>query len=233
MRFMRKFSTLDCPPTRRGEIWREYLQGWLFDATYRELSREGILAEHSGLILDDGRAHTFAINEHMIDRAGPIVSKPPGSTVFFTTVVSGRVMYWSPSRMEIAKPGDTLVYDPSDPFAMSFHKDSQVLLVEVPRERMESELDWVGQSCIRLVHDDGKNGGESLHTFRGVYSELSLRSVNDLRLHAAIEQMTSSLRQSTMEVLAPGYHSRAVDFIESHLGDQALSVHSVARFVNV
>jgi len=230
---MRNFSTRDYPATERAKIWREHLQDWLFDAAYREFSGDGLVAEHSGLILEDSRAHTFAINEHMIDRADPEASKPAGSTVFFTTVVTGRAMYWSASRMEIAGPGDTLVYDPNDPFFLSFHKDSRILLLEIPRDGIAGQIDWGAHSCIRLVQGEEGNVGGSAQTFRGVYSELSRRSVNDLRLRDDIERMTTSLRRSALEVLAPGYYSQAVEFIDSQLMDQGLSVESVARFANV
>ena len=230
---LERFSTLDYPAAQRTEAWREHLSEALFVADYRPLSEEGIVSDHAAMEVDAGRVHSFASNGHVVDLTGTARSGS-GASLYFTTVLSGRAMYWSRRAMEIAGPGDTLVYDPADPFFISFHDDTRLVLFESGEGGMPLAEEWRRRPCARLRTGLSRSGAgagapEALqHVYAGLRG-----GGGDARLGAAADRLIRALERTARETLAPGHYSAAVRHIETRLHEPGLGVREVAAAVHL
>lgn len=228
-----RFSTLDYPPAQRTEAWRAHLSEALFVADYRPLSEEGIVSDHAAMSVDEGRVHSFASNGHVVDLTATAAG---GSApiLYFTTVLSGRAMYWSRSAMEIAGPGDTLVYDPADPFFISFHDDTRLVLFESREGALPLADQWRRRPCARLRTGLARAGGAhgAPEALQHVYAGLR-GGDREARLGEAADRLIRTLERAAAEALAPGHYSSAVEYIEARLHDPGLSVRELAAAVHL
>lgn len=236
MRALSKLSTVDVPVEQRAQVWREYLEEQLFLAEYRPLTAESILCEHVVADLDEGRVHSFVSNEHVVDLTTVAQHLPPKKLatppLYFTTVVTGRAMYWSKHAMHIAEPGTTLVYDPREPFFISFHDRTSVLLTELDRSMLPAGVVWDQQRCARVdaggllpvdliseVHHTLRGGSGSGHTVRS--------------LGADMRRISKQCAGLASELASPGHFGSATSFIADRLTDPELSVERVAEAIHV
>lgn len=230
-----RFSTSRYPAAQRTEIWRDYLSEELFVADYRALSADGIVSEHASMEVAAGRMHSFASNEHIVDLTVPEAHAPStGGTapiMYFTTLLSGRAMYWSNSRMEIATPGETLVYNPADPFFMSFHDDTRLLMFESRGGAFPLAEEWAGRSCMRVRTDFGRRVQRDI--LGRVYAGLQHGLHTNLQFAHEVEGLLATLEHTAREALTPGHFSVAVEVIEARLGDPAFSVRELASAVHL
>lgn len=234
MRRLSRFSTSQYSPAQRTGIWRDYLRDELFLAEYRPLSDEGILSDHAAIELDEGRLHSFTSNAHTVDltAASAVAATPQltphsaaGQPLYFTTVLAGRAMYWSHATMEIAQPGETLVYDPTDPFFITFHDDTQLLLFESHGGACTLAETWGGRPCLRIR--------STSDVAQQVYRGLHFGAEAERQLSKQVAQLIHTVERQAGEQLSPGPFSAALAYIEAQYADPHLSVESVARHVHL
>jgi len=234
---LERFSTQGYPAAQRTEIWRDHLIETLFVAEYRALSDEGIVSDHASMEVDAGRLHGFTSNGHVVDLTAT-AKGAPAPALYFTTVLSGRAMYWSNSAMEIANPGDTLVYDPADPFFLSFHDDTRLVLFEARESALPLAEEWGRRPCTRLRIGRARPGrgasGSVPEALQQVFAGLEAGSRGrDARLGVAAERLIRGLERAAGETLAPGHYSAAIRCIEERLHEQGFGVRELAEAVHL
>lgn len=237
MRILDRFSTRGYPAAERTDIWRKHLSETLFVADYRALSAEGIVSEHAAIGVDAGRLHSFTSNGHVVDLTASGAQAPPSGRsapiLYFTTVLTGRAMYWSNSAMEIAEPGDTLVYDPADPFFMSFHDRTRLLMFESRGGDFPLAEEWGERPCLRLRAGGDGGPGENSDELRRIHAGLQHGARVETGLAAAVDRVIPALERTAREAIAPGYYSCAVDYVEERLADPGLNVRALAEAVHL
>lgn len=234
VRGLHRFSTGGYPAAQRTRIWQQHLSETLFVADYRALNPEGVLSDHAAIGVDAGRMHSFTSNGHIVDLTAPGAQTPPvtaaGPILYFTVVLGGRAMYWSNSTMEIAEPGDMLVYDPSDPFFMSFHDRTRLLMFESRAGSFALAEEWGGRACLRI--GTGQTVGRR-DELQHIYAGLQYGPGGGAGLAHAVDRAIPMLERAARAAVTPGHYSAAVAFIVDHLTDPELTVQAVADAVHL
>lgn len=228
----RVFSTAKYSIEQRADSWRKHLQGSLFDADYRALDSNGIVAEHAWLQLDPFMLHSFAINKHMVDRT-QVASRSASPKLFFTVVVSGRATFWTSDRMEIADPGDVLVYDPDDPFFIAFHDGTRELLFEIDQDQLPGDC-AIDTTLLRKLHaEELEKSGLTTQEFQRIFADLGMSAGQSRGVQQAAGRSMSILARSAVNAVTPGYFADARDVIASNIANPELSIDVVAKALNV
>lgn len=226
------FSTTNYSIEQRADSWRKHLQGSLFDADYRELDSNGIVAEHAWVQLDPFILHSFSINKHIVDRT-QVSSASASPKLFFTVVVSGRATFWSSDRMEIAEPGDVLVYDPDDPFFIAFHDGTRELLFEIDQDQLPGD-GVIDTTLLRKLHaEELKKSGLATQDFQQIFAGLGMSAGQSRGVQQAAGRSMSILARSAVNAVTAGYFTDARDVIASNIANPDLNIDFVAGILNV
>ena len=223
-----RFSTLAFPEEERAVSWKRYLGESLFEAEYRLLGSDTLRAEHAVTDLESHAVHKFALSRHTVDRTAADLP-PLGDKMYFTIVVSGRASYWSNTHMEIANPGDVLVYDPDDPFQISFHDGTREILIETDRDLLSLDADTLESLPRKLDSSDLAAAGLGLDRLTHMYRSMTGRDDNAQLLRQSTEWALDLFGRTLEGAASHTYFANAHVIIRSRLNDPALDLASVAE----
>lgn len=141
------FSTSRLSRVERLAAWQQHIGESLLGGTCRSFSEEGLLGEHVNLQVDEHSVHAVTVNGHLVDRMDESAAGRERSALFITSVIRGGFTYYSTGAMHLARPGDTLTFDPSQGFIMVCQPETQLTIVEVS-PRWLDEILAIGESGL-------------------------------------------------------------------------------------
>ncbi|AYO84923.1 helix-turn-helix domain-containing protein [Methylobacterium brachiatum] len=234
------FSTEGLNPLHSFRQWRDAISGWgvpleqsrLDDGPFTGKLEAARLGPLSLMRITNSAIRSEATREQ-IQRTGK------DGTVVVIFKLAGVSMLGQDDRSTVQRPGDMVVID-HRPATHESHAGSQALLLELPRERLESVL---GSTRLYTAMAMGADVASTAVTVKFVHELVRLRAQLDPESAARMASIgvdlivASIAKRLALEVSRPMQGTvvvqRAKAYVEAHLGDPTLDPPHLAAAVGV
>jgi AraC family transcriptional regulator, positive regulator of tynA and feaB len=235
------FSTADVHPRDRFDYWHDVASPQLVRHDSCPECRAGFHARiQTGLLSDIGLVHfenaamAVSIAIHHAARANP-------GELFVCRQEAGLVTLEQDSREVLLRPGDVTLLDPARPYSGDFKGVSRMLVLKVPRHRLEARIGNTRQTTARrIVPVDGEPGLMSAFlAMLPLHAGRLGRAAEDIVTETALDLLAEAF-STTITVRQPRISSaRSLTLInvraavEARLTDPGLDAASVAAAARV
>lgn len=230
------FTTSGLHARDRFEFWHEIAERVLVGHDSLPIRRERFVAELRAAELADVGLFSFDNGAMRCARERRHIVKSDAGDLFMCRQVTGRFALEQHGRRNLYAPGDMVLLDPSLPYSVRFSDDSNMLMLKIPRQLLESRFGAMHEFFgVKLERAQGLNGylSDTLLNLSSYADDLeqpaaeTLRNqLVDLMTHAfgALKGTTEN-RLSTPRSLAL---MRLRSVIEGRLSDPTLDSETVA-----
>jgi AraC family transcriptional regulator, positive regulator of tynA and feaB len=236
------FTTADVRPQDRFRLWRELCEDRLVPMVQSSLSDEPFNAVIEGATVGSFVFTKFSLQNLSASTTPQTIRHQNNKTdhLFLSIVLSGSVKASQNDRSTIDGAGDLTIRDPNTPWTIEHAGYSEVLAIEIPRERLESVL-----GSARLFAGLGVGGHlpvtalarSFLHNLSQVGEQLTPEAAERMN-SIGVDLVAASLAER-MALEVPGSlrssltMQRAKSFIDNNIGNADLSPSQVASAVGV
>jgi len=232
---MKRFSWNmgDVPPRERFAYWREAVC-----QTYLPLEPEQLISDcfdgnlHSvnSASLQLSRVNTVAAS---IRRTAAGIARGQDGSFFANLQLSGEAMVEQQGETRLARPGDIVLVDTNEPFAIHFAQGCDLICATVPGDRLRSHLHRPAGGSARVI--SGRGAGRLAAAYLGALPELAddFDLIDDL----AADQLCALLRRAASSepsaVASRDRLPRILGFIADELHNPNLSAKLVCRELRI
>jgi len=228
------FTTEGLSPAESITAWTAHINESIFDALIVSYAPDGLRASKTARHMGDLTIHSITSNEHIVQRSIEKALDNPLDFIFFSAVVSGRCVFYSPTLTEIIDVGEVLAYDPGQAYVLGVEANSVHVFIRVPRAYFCRELGFEFPSQARKARVG----------FAGL-PELSVSALQDLSRNIGDSDIADAvlLEQSRMLIDVAvqlsfvgethGVLGRATAAIEEMHDNPGTKSGEIARAINV
>lgn len=226
--------TTDVDPHDRFDYWRESISSAIAPLDARAAPRPGFRGQLRSATA--GAAHLIDVvaDPHCANRTKQLIDGSPSGFYKVSAQLLGRAVLRQGTRTAHLEPGDFAIYDPDQPYNLTFDTAHHQLVVMCPKEMLRvprRELDPL------LARPISRNQPMGTLVF-AFLAELarhfdSLESVDGVRLGDNVTSLLTSLLLEQMSGAQLAANRRTLfmqvtTYIEQHLGDPSLCPEQIA-----
>jgi len=234
------FSTVGVRQQDRFDSWHAAARKYVVDHDARPDCRLTFEAKLSSAALDGLNLVSFESSSMTVAHTSRHAAQGTGDELFVCRQLAGTLLLEQDYLEAALKSGDIALLDPRLPYTARFSSGSSLLVVKVPRRRLEARVGRAGSMIARCIKPEpGENG--LLSDFLALLPSHAQRL--DLTAATVAEQALDLLAAALAKASglpSPGLSSgrrlvllRLRSAIESNLTDPALSPAAVAATVGV
>ena len=134
------FTTEGLSPAESITAWTAHINESIFDALIVSYAPDGLRASKTARNMGALTIHSITSNEHIVQRSIEKTLVNPLDFIFFSAVLSGRCVFYSPTFTEIIEVGEVIAYDPGQAYVLGVEANSVQLFIGLPREYFRREL---------------------------------------------------------------------------------------------
>lgn len=229
-------STDFVPPSQRLEYWESHNASELVGLRCSAYAPDGLRARERNFDLATLRMAEISGNEHVVERAEPMLRRHPKDSVFACILLQGEAFFYQAGRCVPVHEGDLILYPTTLPYLYGFTREMRQVQVDIDAGRL-----FGGGRLPRLQaplkFEAGLRSGRLLAS---TLRETMLHFMDEPLAEQA--QDAASQVQTLMEALltlgSPAARInqsaavrllRAEAFIDAHLGEPELDATAVAK----
>jgi AraC family transcriptional activator of tynA and feaB len=238
---LQTFSTDRIPAHKRLSYWHDITRSALTPQTTEPVDRSAFCGRMTCLDLGDIRVVELNASGSTVTCDSPLSLSTAQPFFLVRMAISGEVTSIQGGRESCLRPGDFTLCDTSHPYRLSFRGLTDVIVLRITRTRL---LQYIGRPeellGVPMRGDTGLSGLVSRH-LRDLWG-----ASQDFIDHGASSRMTeltmqllasaySAIPQARADrsCLATGRRAQAIEYIERHLSDPALSPPTIATALHV
>jgi AraC-like DNA-binding protein len=234
------FSTVGVRQQDRFDSWHAAARQYIVDHDARPGSRMGFEAKLCSAALEELNLVSFECSSMSVLHTSRHAAQAPGNELFVCRQRAG-TSFLEQSHLEATlRPGEMALLDPRLPYSGRFSPGSDLLLIKVPRRRLEARVGRTGSMIARCIRPErGVNGflSEYLALLPSYAERLNLDAAlvaeQALDLLAATLPNASGLSVPRLTSARIVVLARLRSAIDAKLTDPRLTPASVAAAVGV
>lgn len=233
----REGATEFAPARERLRYWESYTTSELVGLRCSTYAEEGLNARQRNFDLGALRLADIVGNEHVVERAMPIVRRHPKHSLFACMLVEGEAFFYQSGHCTLVHSGDLIIYGTEKPYLHGFTQPMRLLMVDVKADELFDSGDEISLASLLKIDGSLRAGQLLIQPLRdrilGFMGNPLLASAPSLR-----EEIRARLRL----LLRPRGHDtprgdeamalrllRAERFIADHLAERELDAEAVAN----
>ncbi|TWD77205.1 AraC family transcriptional regulator [Variovorax beijingensis] len=229
-------STDFVPPSQRLEYWESHNANELIGLRCSAYSPQGLRARERNFDLATLRMAEISGNEHVVERAEPMLRRHPKDSVFACILLKGEAFFYQAGRCVPVQEGDLILYPTTLPYLYGFTREMRQVQVDISADRL------FGGGRLRRLEAPVKfeAGLRSGRLLASTLRETMLDFMNQpLAEHAeGAASQVQTLMEALLTLGSPAARMnesaavrllRAEAFISEHLGEPELDAAAVAR----
>ncbi|MDB6108025.1 MAG: AraC family transcriptional regulator [Gammaproteobacteria bacterium] len=153
------FSTADVRPRDRFDSWHAAAQQYIIDHDSRPDCRLTFEAKLCSVALDEMTLVSLESSPMTVSHTSRHVAQATPDELFICRQLAGALLLEQDAREVALKAGDMTMLDPRLPYGGRFSSGSSLLVVKVPRRRLEARVGRTGNMIARVMTPTrGENG---------------------------------------------------------------------------
>ncbi|HEV7448359.1 MAG TPA: helix-turn-helix domain-containing protein [Steroidobacteraceae bacterium] len=153
------FSTADVRPRDRFDSWHAAARKYIIDHDSRPACRLTFAAKLCCAALDEMTLVSFECSPMIAAHTSRHVSQTTPDELFVCRELTGSMLIEQSSREVALKAGDVTLVDPRLPYSARFSSDSSLLVLKVPRQRLEARVGRTGHMVARVMSPAHEENG--------------------------------------------------------------------------
>ena len=228
--------TADLPAAERFDYWRQMVSEAFVPLDASRTGSGAFRGELRGASLGGLRLYQVDADSHQVRRTSRLIAADQGDFFKLGLQRRGGSVIVQDGRGAVLGPGDFAVYDTTRPYTFSFHDPCELLVLIFPRHLLGLSAADVGRvTATRFSGSAGLGGLISSFLARAaeVLDEVDVRDNHRLGTNV-LDLLTTALaghldaRPADPDAVHRALFTRAVCYIDEHLGDAWLSPDEIA-----
>ena len=153
------FSTAEVRPRDRFDSWLAAARKYIIDHDSRPDCRLTFAAKLCCAALDEMTLVSFECSPMEAAHTSWHVSQTTPDELLVCRELTGTMLFEQSSREAALKPGDVTLLDPRLPYSARFSTDCSLLVLKVPRQRLEARVGRIGNMVARVMRPAHEENG--------------------------------------------------------------------------